>query len=98
MRVLLISHTCQSPTEGQPRPQEIAREGGIDLRVVIPDRWRHYGKWREPQIMEWAAFVPAISKVRLAWAGPAQFYLHYYPGLGKIVREFRPDIIDIWEE
>jgi glycosyltransferase involved in cell wall biosynthesis len=32
------------------------------------------------------------------WLGPAQNYLHWYPQLGDILRSFRPDIIDLWQE
>ncbi|HVS70153.1 MAG TPA: glycosyltransferase family 4 protein [Phycisphaerae bacterium] len=98
LRVLLISHTCQSPTEGQPKPERIATMPGIELVTLIPDRWKHYGKWRT------AATVPTprcryeIGKVALPWTGPGQFYLHWYPGLKRLLREFQPDVIDLWEE
>ena len=46
-RVLLISHTCQSTSEGQPKAHEIAEYGDIELKVLVPDKWMHYGAWRE---------------------------------------------------
>jgi len=98
LRVLLISHTCQSPTEGQPKPQHLAALNDIDLRVLIPNRWKHYGQWRHPKLLPDPRFTPLISRVRLPWVGPAQFYLHYYPDLRKTLLDFRPHIIDIWEE
>ncbi len=98
MRVLLISHTCQSRTEGQPKAEQLARLPGIELRVVIPNRWMHYGKPRAAQMPEDSAFTLSVEKVAWPWAGPAQFYLHWYPRLAKILKEFRPDIIDLWEE
>ncbi len=97
MRVLLISHTCQSRTEGQPKAEILARMPDIELQVLVPDRWKHYGTWR-------AADVPSgspifrVGKVAWPWMGPAQFYLHYYPGLRQLLTEFRPDVIDLWEE
>lgn len=30
--------------------------------------------------------------------GPALFYLHYYPRLKRILLDFKPDVIDLWEE
>ncbi len=98
LRVLLISHTCQSPTEGQPKTELIAQMPGVELVTLIPHRWKHYGQWRL------AATVPAprcryeIGKVVWPWAGPGQFYLHWYPGLKKLLRAFQPDVIDLWEE
>lgn len=98
MRILLISHTCQSRTEGQPKAHELAAIPGIELKVLVPDRWRHYGAPRGADVPTAPAFDFHLGKVRFPWAGPAQFYLHYYPGLKRILRDFRPDIIDLWEE
>ena len=98
MRVLLISHTCQSATEGQPKAQWLARIPGVELRVLVPNRWKHYGKWREPEVPAAAEYQYEVGKVSLPWFGPAQNYLHWYPGLRQMIREFQPDIIDLWEE
>lgn len=98
MKVLLISHTCQSRSEGQPKAVELARLG-IELRVVVPRRWKHYGKWRfAKRPIENAGFELLPLTTRLSWCGPAQSYLHFYPGLGRVLRDFQPDIIDLWEE
>jgi glycosyltransferase involved in cell wall biosynthesis len=98
MRVLLISHTCQSRTEGQPKAHFLGQIPGLELRVVVPTRWKHYGRWRrpDPPLSETFQYEPA--RVRLPWVGPAQFYLHYYPDLARTFREFKPDVIDLWEE
>jgi glycosyltransferase involved in cell wall biosynthesis len=98
LRVLLISHTCQSRTEGQPKAELLGRMPEIDLRVLVPDRWREYGTWRAPHRAEGAAFACEVGRVAWPWAGPAQWYLHWYPRLRRTVEEFRPDIIDVWEE
>jgi glycosyltransferase involved in cell wall biosynthesis len=98
MRVLLISHTCQSRTEGQPRAQCLGAIGDIELRLLTPDRWLHYGQWRAPQVPAQATFRYQVGKVMWPSAGPAQSYLHWYPALARLLREFRPDIIDLWEE
>ena len=98
MKVLLISHTCQSRSEGQPKAVELARLG-IDLTVVVPRRWKHYGAWRAPQApLPGAGFAWRPMTVRLPWSGPAQSYLHFYPGLPRLLRELQPDVIDLWEE
>lgn len=103
MRVLLISHTCQSRTEGQPRADELAKFDDIELRLLVPQRFNHFGVWREaetpvPDENGKARYGFLARKVMWPWLGPAQNYLHWYPGLGRIVREFQPDIIDVWEE
>jgi glycosyltransferase involved in cell wall biosynthesis len=98
LRVLLISHTCQSPAEGQPKAEILHNFNDLQLRVLIPDRWKHYGQWRLTTLLPNSRARYEIGRVRLPWAGPAQFYLHHYPQLGKLLQEFQPDIIDLWEE
>lgn len=97
MKVLLVSHTCQSRTEGQPKAVELARLG-IELLVVVPRRWKHYGRWRLAETPIDPDFEFKPLSVALPWCGPLQFYAHFYPGLGRIIREFKPDVIDVWEE
>ncbi len=103
MRVLLISHTCQSRSEGQPRATELAKFDDIELRLLVPQRFNHFGVWREaetplPAETTGAEYSLVARRILWPWLGPAQNYLHFYPSLGQIVREFQPDIIDVWEE
>ena len=78
IRVLMVSHTCQSRTEGQPKAEHLARLGGIDLRVLVPDRWRHYGAWRRADVPAGSGLYE-VGRVALPWVGPTQNYLHFYP-------------------
>lgn len=98
MKVLLIAHACQVAHEGQQRAEGLGNYSDIDLRVVAPDRWFEYGKWRQCDKPSHAPYVFQPEKVRWPWAGPAQWYLHHYPRLPHILRSFKPDIIDLWEE
>lgn len=98
MKVLLISHTCQSRREGQPRAHELARLPDIELQILVPERFNHFGPWREAEPPVDAGFGCRIERAAWPWLGPAQNYLHWYPALPKILREFQPDVIDLWEE
>lgn len=99
MRVLLISHTCQSRVEGQPRARELARFADVELKVLIPQKFNHFGPWREAEPpLSGAEYSWHIERAAWPWLGPAQNYLHWYPALPQILREFQPDIIDLWEE
>jgi len=97
-RVLLISHTCQSRTEGQPKAHALAELPDVDLHLLVPQRWKHYGQWRDAEPPVNPAFQCTLAPVRFPWLGPAQCFLHYYPQLPEILRTFKPDIIDLWEE
>jgi len=97
-RVLLISHTCQTRAEGQPKAAQLAQWGDIDLMVLTPERFNHFGVWKDAETPLDGAFQFAPRRVVWPWLGPAQNYLHWYPALAGILRTFKPDIIDLWEE
>lgn len=96
--MLLISHACQVRAEGQQRAQQLGQLPGIDLMVMVPDRWNEYGKYRTSQTPEAPTYSFREEKIRFPWSGPAQWYFHHYPTLEKTLRTFKPDIIDLWEE
>jgi glycosyltransferase involved in cell wall biosynthesis len=98
MRVLLISHTCISRTAGQPKAYELSQMPDVELRVLVPDRWYEYGEWKQAQTAYSPHLDLRIGKVLWPWAGPGQWYAHWYPRLLPLLRDFRPDIIDLWEE
>lgn len=98
MKILLIAHSCQVHHEGQQRAQQLGLLPGVDLRVVTPDRWLEPNGWRAAQIPINPSYRLQVEPIRFPWLGPAQWYLHHYPALSKTLKEFRPDIIDIWEE
>ena len=98
MKVLLISHTCQSQTEGQPRAHELAQIADIELTLLVPNRWKRYGQWRRAQKPESPNYRFIEGKVVWPWSGPGQTYLHWYPSLPRLLRRLQPDVIDLWEE
>jgi len=99
MRVLLIAQQCQVRNEGQPKAMRIAEFPDIELKVLVPDRYYVEGKTlRRPDPPENPAYSYHIGKVLWPWTGPGQWYLHWYPGLAGILKSFRPDVIDLWEE
>ena len=98
MKVLLISHTCQSESEGQPRARELSKLDNLELTLLTPDRWKRYGSWRRADKPENANFRFIEGKIMWPWSGPGQTYLHWYPSLPRLLKQIQPDIIDIWEE
>lgn len=69
----------------------------LQLRVLVPDRWKHYGRWRRADV-EPGDPTFEVRRVALPWAGPAQTYLHFYPRLRRVLTALQPDVIDLWEE
>ena len=70
----------------------------IDLMVLVPKRFNHFGVWRNAETPTDKNFRFAAKRVIWPWLGPAQNYLHWYPQLGRILSSFRPDVIDLWQE
>jgi glycosyltransferase involved in cell wall biosynthesis len=97
LRVLVISHTAQSKAAGQARSLPLREHTDIHCRVLVPDRWKSYGTWQTPERADPALEVQ-VGRVMWPWTGPGQWYLHWYRCLGQILREFRPDVIHLWEE
>jgi glycosyltransferase involved in cell wall biosynthesis len=99
VRVLLISHTCRSLSMGQPKARNVARWPGVELRVLVPQRWRNDdGSWRAVDQPMDESFQLEVGRVRFPYVGPFKRYLHHYPDLARTLREFQPDVIDLWEE
>ena len=99
MRVLLIAQQCQVRNEGQPKALRIAEFPDIELKVLVPDRYYVEGSTlRRPDPPENPPYSYQIGKVFWPWTGPGQWYLHWYPRLAGILKSFRPDVIDLWEE
>ena len=76
----------------------MASAGGLDLMVLAPKRFNHFGVWREAEHPDAPSFKFASQRVALPWVGPAQNYLHWYPRLRQVLLDFKPDIIDLWQE
>jgi glycosyltransferase involved in cell wall biosynthesis len=99
MRVLLIAQQCQVRNEGQPKAMRLAEFPDIELKVLVPDRYYVEGKTlRHPDPPENPSYSYQVGKVFWPWTGPGQWYLHWYPGLASVLKSFRPDVIDLWEE
>ena len=99
MRVLMIAQQMQVRNEGQPKAERLAAFPDIELKVLVPDRYYVDGKkLRRPDPPKRPGYSYHVEKVLWPWTGPGQWYLHWYPRLASVLRSFRPDVIDLWEE
>jgi glycosyltransferase involved in cell wall biosynthesis len=99
VRVLLIGHQFQVPTEGQAKAAALARFEDIDLHVLTPALYREGEvRWRRPFPPVQPGYRFQISPVAMPWGGPAKWYLQWYPKLSETLRSLKPDVIDVWEE
>lgn len=98
LRVLCISHTGISRTNGRLRYAPLLERPDLRIELLIPDRWSERGRWQKvdaPQPgEEWVHTLP----IRWPRVGPAAWHLHHYIGLESLIRRLRPQVIHLWQE
>ncbi|MBZ0278636.1 MAG: glycosyltransferase, partial [Anaerolineae bacterium] len=91
-RVLMLSKACVVGIY-QRKLEEIARLG-IDLLALVPPSWRdERGETRLERVYTEGYRLETLP-IRLN----GNFHLHYYPDLGRRIRDFQPHIVHIDEE
>lgn len=99
LKILLIGHQFQVPSEGQAKACALSRYNDLDVRVLAPERYREAEtRWRYPQLPWEPTYGFTVASVRNAWCGAAKWYLQWYPKLANVLLELKPDIVDLWEE
>jgi glycosyltransferase involved in cell wall biosynthesis len=78
----------------QKKLEEIARHDGVELTVVVPPEWRDE---RGALPLERAHTTGYDLRVEpIVFNG--HFHLHYYPTVGKVIRQVQPEVVHIDEE
>ncbi len=94
MRVLMISKTFVASTS-QRKLEELAKCPGIELTLITPPYWQSDDGSK--QVLE-PLFTSGYRMIITPMVFNGHFHIYYYPQLGKIMREVRPDIVHIDEE
>lgn len=97
LRVVSISHSAVRCGAARMRYEALADDPTIDLTLIVPEVWHEYGQaeYAEPSRTRLRVVV---HPARLTRGGPAKWYLHHYPQLGRLLATLRPDVIHLWEE
>ncbi len=99
IRVLMLGHQFQVPTEGQAKAEALCKHQDLEILVVTPDRYcEGETHWRYPVPPATTDFQWQVQRVHFPWSGLGKWYLQWYAGLAETVRRFQPDVIDVWEE
>ena len=94
MRVLMISKALVAGTS-QRKLEELAKCPGVELTLVTPAYWRSDDGSK--QVLE-RLYTQGYQMIVTPMMLNGNFHLHFYPHLGKIMRELRPEIVHIDEE
>jgi hypothetical protein len=94
MRVLMISKALVAGTS-QRKLEEIARCPDVELTLVTPEYWLSDDGTK--QTLE-RLYTSGYQMIVTPMALNGNFHLHYYPQLGQIMRDVKPDVVHIDEE
>lgn len=94
MRVLMISKALVAGTS-QRKLEELAKCPDVELTVVTPPYWQSDNGSK--QTLE-RLYTTGYRMIVSDMAFNGNFHMHYYPQLGKIMREVRPQVVHIDEE
>jgi glycosyltransferase involved in cell wall biosynthesis len=93
IRVVLISKACIVGAY-QTKLEAIAAHDDVALTAVVPPSWRESGHEQRLEREHTAGYDLLVAPV----AFNGRFHLHYYPGLERLLRRLRPDLVHIDEE
>ncbi|RAI40361.1 glycosyltransferase [Rhodoplanes roseus] len=98
LRVLSIAHPAVSRDVGRRRYYPLATRDDLDVHLVVPATWHQFGRTTTADPPDDPGVTVHVMPIRLPKAGPMGWYLHFYPGLRKLIRRLDPDVIHLWEE
>ncbi len=98
LRVLSIAHTAVSRAAGRLRYHPFADRADFYVDLVVPAEWKQFGRVLTADPGDDPGVRMRVLPIVLSSAGPASWYLHMYPRLGRVIREKDPDVVHLWEE
>ncbi len=93
MRVLLISKACVVGAY-QRKLEALAAHPDLTLTVAVPPEWRDGPTVTRLERAYVTGYRLVVEPVRFN----GHFHLHYYPRLGRLIADIRPDLVHLDEE
>lgn len=98
LRIASIAHPAVSSEAGRLRYPYLAAKDDVELHLIVPAIWKEFGRTIVAEPPPETGFSVHVLPIRLPQAGPMNWYLHFYPHLGRLLRQLDPDVIHLWEE
>ncbi len=98
LRIVSIAHPAVSSEAGRLRYPFLAAKRDVELHLVLPAVWKEFGRTIVAEASTDAGFSVHVMPILLPQAGPMNWYLHFYPGLRRLLRKIDPDVVHLWEE
>ncbi|MGI5836495.1 MAG: glycosyltransferase [Chloroflexota bacterium] len=93
MRVLMLSKACGVGAY-QKKLEELAALEGVELMVIIPPYWQEESRRIPLERLHTRGYRLEVEPIRFN----GHFHFFYFPGLGRHLKSFRPDIVHVDEE
>jgi glycosyltransferase involved in cell wall biosynthesis len=93
-----IAHSAVRDEAGRHRYLPLVSRQDIELHLVVPAVWKEFNRTFVADPVKQDGLRVHVLPILLSRAGPIGWYLHFYPGLHKLLREVQPDVIHLWEE
>ncbi len=78
----------------QRKLEELAAQPGVELTVVVPPYWQEEVRRITLEPLHTNGYRLEVEPIRFN----GRFHFFYFPGLGRRMRDFRPDLVHIDEE
>ena len=98
MKILSIAHTAVRNDAARFRYSRLSARHNVEVHLVVPAVWKEFNRTIHADPAKNDGFTLHVLPIRLSHVGPFGWYLHFYPGLGNLLRELKPDVIHLWEE
>jgi glycosyltransferase involved in cell wall biosynthesis len=98
LKILSIAHPAMTAEGGRLRYYEMVRRRDVDVHLLVPATWYQFGRTLQADPSTDDRLKLHILPIALPRAGAMSWYLHFYPGLRRLIREIDPDVIHLWEE
>jgi len=93
MRVLMLSKALLVG-QYQTKALALAYKSDLELTVIVPPHWRDE---RGVLLLE-RKYTEGYRLIVAPLCGNGSYHLHFYPHIGRLIRQVQPDIIHLDEE
>jgi len=98
LKILSIAHPAMNSDGGRLRYNLLADRKDVEIHLVVPAVWYQFGRTLIADASDVSGLTVHILPIWFPRAGPMSWYLHFYPGLRKLLGQVDPDVIHLWEE